>query len=171
VELLCPLLDAGVGWLTLRFRCATGRANYFFIIVVVIRYDTAASTRWTLVFIVRAFINYTITVTVWTRFGFHGASYCFKVGISTLDYTRVSAGAHLCPSNGPVGPSTLLSTIFRASSNAAAGVKNDIVAASLSPSSSYIVTITDALCLTIAQLGPRLGQQRVSSSLTCQPVR
>jgi hypothetical protein len=66
VELLCPLLDAGVGWLTLRFRCATGRANYFFIIVVVIRYDTAASTRWTLVFIVRAFINYTITVTVWT---------------------------------------------------------------------------------------------------------
>jgi hypothetical protein len=72
VELLCPLLDAGAGWLTLRFRCATGRANYFFITVVVIRYDTAATTHWTLVFIVRAFINYTVTVAVWTRFSFHG---------------------------------------------------------------------------------------------------
>jgi hypothetical protein len=44
-----------------------GRTNYFFI-VVVIRYDTAATAHWTLMFIVRAFINHTITVAVWTRF-------------------------------------------------------------------------------------------------------
>jgi hypothetical protein len=47
-----------------------GRANYLFIIVV-ISYDTAATAHWTLMFIVRAFINYTITVAVWTRFSFH----------------------------------------------------------------------------------------------------
>jgi hypothetical protein len=47
-----------------------GRTNYFFI-VVVIRHDTAAAARWTLMFIVRAFVNYTITVAVWTRFSFH----------------------------------------------------------------------------------------------------
>jgi hypothetical protein len=50
-----------------------GRANYLFIIVV-IRYDTAATAHWTLMFIVRAFINHTITVAVWTRFSFHGAT-------------------------------------------------------------------------------------------------
>jgi hypothetical protein len=47
--------------------------NYFFI-VVVIGYETAATARRTLTFIVRAFIDHTITVAVWTRFGFHGAS-------------------------------------------------------------------------------------------------
>jgi hypothetical protein len=36
-----------------------------------------------------------------------------------------------------LGPSTLLSTIFRASAKASAGVENGIVVASLSPSSSY----------------------------------
>lgn len=36
-----------------------------------------------------------------------------------------------------LGPSTLLSTIFRASAKASAGVENGIVAASLIPSSSY----------------------------------
>jgi hypothetical protein len=51
-------------------RSRAARANYFFI--VVIGYDTAATTHWTLVFIVRAFINHTITVAVWTRFSFHG---------------------------------------------------------------------------------------------------
>jgi hypothetical protein len=40
-----------------------------------------------------------------------------------------------------LGPSTLLSTIFRASAKASAGVAHGIVAASLSPSSSYIVTM------------------------------
>ena len=39
------------------------------------------------------------------------------------------------------GPSTLLSTIFRASLNASAGVDAGIVAANLSPSSSYTVTM------------------------------
>jgi hypothetical protein len=47
-------------------------ANYFFTIIVIIRYDTAATAHWTLMFIVRAFIKYTITVAVWTRFSFHG---------------------------------------------------------------------------------------------------
>ena len=42
---------------------------YFFLAVVVIGYETTATTRWALLFIVRAFFNDTITVAVWT--GFH----------------------------------------------------------------------------------------------------
>jgi hypothetical protein len=45
---------------------------YFFLAVVVIRYETTAAARWTLLFIVSAFFNDTITVAVWT--GFHCAS-------------------------------------------------------------------------------------------------
>jgi len=37
--------------------------------VIVIRYETTATARWTSPFIVRAFFNDTITVAVWT--GFH----------------------------------------------------------------------------------------------------
>jgi hypothetical protein len=36
--------------------------------VVVIRYETKAAARWTLMFIVGTFINYTITIAVWTSF-------------------------------------------------------------------------------------------------------
>jgi hypothetical protein len=36
--------------------------------VIVIRYETTATARWTSLLIVRAFFNYTITVAVWTRF-------------------------------------------------------------------------------------------------------
>ena len=43
--------------------------NYFFLAVVVIRYETTAAARWALLFIVRAFLNDTVTVAVWT--GFH----------------------------------------------------------------------------------------------------
>jgi hypothetical protein len=43
-----------------------------------------------------------------------------------------------------LGPSTLLSTIFRASAKTSAGVENGSVAASLSTSSSCIVTINPA---------------------------
>ena len=47
---------------------------YFFLAVVVIRYETTATARWALLFVVRAFFNDTITVAVWT--GFHvGASW------------------------------------------------------------------------------------------------
>jgi hypothetical protein len=47
---------------------------YFFQAVVVIRYETTATARWALLFVVRAFFNDTITVAVWT--GFHvGASW------------------------------------------------------------------------------------------------
>jgi hypothetical protein len=45
---------------------------YFFPVVVVIRYETTATTRWALPFIVRAFFDDTITVAVWT--GFHGCA-------------------------------------------------------------------------------------------------
>jgi hypothetical protein len=38
-------------------------------VVVVVRYETTATARWALLFIVRAFFNDTITVAVWT--GFH----------------------------------------------------------------------------------------------------
>ena len=44
--------------------------DYFFtVVVIIIRYETAATTRWALLFIVRAFFNDPITVAVWT--GFH----------------------------------------------------------------------------------------------------
>ena len=42
---------------------------YFFLAVVVIGYENTATACWTLLFIVRAFFNDTITVAVWT--GFH----------------------------------------------------------------------------------------------------
>ena len=42
---------------------------YFFMLVVVVRYETAATARRALLFIVRAFFNDTIAVAVWT--GFH----------------------------------------------------------------------------------------------------
>ena len=42
---------------------------YFFLAVVVIGYETTATARWALLFIVRAFFNDTVTVAVWT--GFH----------------------------------------------------------------------------------------------------
>src|SRR5215510_3503488 len=41
---------------------------YFLMAVIVIRYETTATARWTSPFIVRAFFNDTITVAVWTRF-------------------------------------------------------------------------------------------------------
>jgi hypothetical protein len=42
---------------------------YFLSVVVVIRYETTATTRWALPFIVRAFFDDSVTVAVWT--GFH----------------------------------------------------------------------------------------------------
>src|SRR5262245_43261780 len=42
---------------------------YFLMAVIVIRYETTATARWTSPFIVRAFFNDTITIAVWT--GFH----------------------------------------------------------------------------------------------------
>ena len=50
---------------TIRLPCV----YYFFLAVAVIRYETTATARWALLFIVRAFFNDTITVAVWT--GFH----------------------------------------------------------------------------------------------------
>ena len=42
---------------------------YFFLAIVIISYETTATARWALLFIVRAFFNDAITVAVWT--GFH----------------------------------------------------------------------------------------------------
>ena len=47
---------------------------YFFLAVVVIGYETTAPACWTLLFIVRAFFNNTITVAVWA--GFHVCASC-----------------------------------------------------------------------------------------------
>ena len=41
---------------------------YFFLAVVVIRYETRATARWAPLFIVRAFFDDTVTVAVWTSF-------------------------------------------------------------------------------------------------------
>jgi hypothetical protein len=48
--------------LSIRLLCV----YYFFLAVVVIRYETTATARWALLFIVRAFFNDTVTVAVWT---------------------------------------------------------------------------------------------------------
>ena len=47
---------------------------YFFMAIVVIRYETKTAARRALTFIVRIFVNDTIAITVWTRFYFHACS-------------------------------------------------------------------------------------------------
>jgi hypothetical protein len=54
---------------------------YFFLAVVVIRYESTATARRALLFIVRTFFNDTITVAVWT--GLH-VRLCYH----TPDYIR-----------------------------------------------------------------------------------
>jgi hypothetical protein len=46
----------------------TCSAYYFFMVVVIIRYETTATARWALLFIVRTFFNDAFTVAVWTSF-------------------------------------------------------------------------------------------------------
>ena len=50
--------------------------DYLFavVVIIIIRYETTATTRWALLFIVRAFFNDPITVAVWT--GFHVLTGC-----------------------------------------------------------------------------------------------
>jgi hypothetical protein len=62
---------------------------YFFLAVVVIRYETTATTRWALLFIVRAFFDDTVTVAVWTVF------MCAPHGDATTPQRFISAGALL----------------------------------------------------------------------------
>ena len=45
---------------------------YFFMAIVVIRYETNTAARRALTFIVRIFVNDTIAITVWASFYFHG---------------------------------------------------------------------------------------------------
>jgi hypothetical protein len=47
---------------------------YFFMAIVVIRYETKTAARRALTFVVRIFVNDTIAITVWTRFYFHVAA-------------------------------------------------------------------------------------------------
>ena len=47
---------------------------YFFMTIVVIRYETKTAARGALTFIVRIFVNDTIAITVWTSFYFHACS-------------------------------------------------------------------------------------------------
>jgi hypothetical protein len=58
-------------------------------VVVVVRYETTATARWALLFIVRAFFNDTITVAVWT--GFHVR----LMGMLYPSPAIISAGASL----------------------------------------------------------------------------
>ena len=62
-----PARDPPVGCRTslIRLPCF----YYFFLAVVVIGYETTATARWALLFLVHAFFGDTITVAVWT--GFH----------------------------------------------------------------------------------------------------
>jgi hypothetical protein len=50
--------------------------DYLFavVVIIIVRYETTATTRWALLFIVRAFFNDPITVAVWT--GFHVLTGC-----------------------------------------------------------------------------------------------
>jgi hypothetical protein len=59
------------------------------VVVVVVRYETTATARWALLFIVRAFFNDTITVAVWT--GFHVR----LMGMLYPSPAIISAGASL----------------------------------------------------------------------------
>ena len=62
--LYCLIARSGVrGWRYL---------NYFFI-VVVIRDKTTAAAGWTLLLILRALLNYAITIALWTSFSVHDA--------------------------------------------------------------------------------------------------
>jgi hypothetical protein len=70
---------------------------YFFPAVVVIRYETTATARWALPFIVRAFFNDTITVAVWTGFhvcaswGCYPSSAIISAGASLIRLLRRSS--------------------------------------------------------------------------------
>jgi hypothetical protein len=58
---------------------------YFFLAVVVIRYETTATARWALLFIVRAFFNDTITVAVWTGFHVCASWGCYHTPATSFD--------------------------------------------------------------------------------------
>jgi hypothetical protein len=68
---------------------------YFFLAVVVIGYETTATARWALLFIVGAFFNDTITVAVWT--GFHFADPNHR---SLISHASGAFRAHEAPSAG-----------------------------------------------------------------------
>jgi hypothetical protein len=60
---------------------------YFFMAIVVIRYETKTAARRALTFIVRIFVNDTIAITVWTRFYFHACLPLVRTG-------RAMQGSH-----------------------------------------------------------------------------
>ena len=67
---------------------------YFFLAVVVIGYETTATACWTLLFIVRAFFNDTISVAVWTSFhvrlmGCYPSPAIISAGASLIRHVRM----------------------------------------------------------------------------------
>jgi hypothetical protein len=72
---------------------------YFFLAIVIISYETAATARWALLFIVRAFFNDTITVAVWTSFHVCASWGCYHtlalvMGLGIGSECRFLAGEH-----------------------------------------------------------------------------
>src|SRR5215472_8264882 len=78
---------------------------YFLMAVIVIRYETTATARWTSPFIIRAFFNDTITVAVWT--GFH-----VLTGCSTETGSDAGKVFFKASSSAFVAPALALATIF-----------------------------------------------------------
>jgi hypothetical protein len=70
-------------------------------VVVVVTYETTATARWALPFIVRAFFNDTITVAVWTGFHVrrmlsHPSNWCAAIG-GMMQIAVLFAGVSLNP--------------------------------------------------------------------------
>jgi hypothetical protein len=70
---------------------------YFFLAVVVVRYETKATARWALLFIVRAFFDDTIAVAVWTGFHFADPKNSRR---SLISHASGAFRAHEAPSAG-----------------------------------------------------------------------
>jgi hypothetical protein len=61
---------------------------YFFLAVVVIRYETTATACWASLFIVRAFFNDTVAVAVWTGFHVRGSKSDHVNDVSKRDHSK-----------------------------------------------------------------------------------
>ena len=70
---------------------------YFFMAIVVVRYETKTAARRALTFVVRVFVNDTIAITVWTSFYFHvtaraGGSYPCLLLLTLVRTGRATKG-------------------------------------------------------------------------------
>ncbi len=60
---------------------------YLFVVVVVVRYETTATTRWASMFLVRPFFNDTITIALWTSF--HVCLRTLRTQLVERNYCRI----------------------------------------------------------------------------------